>query len=496
LNERKINLDDDYIKFIRFAEYLIEKNGEGVIGMITNNSYIDGITHRQMRKNLLETFDDIYIFDLHGNSKKKEKAPDGGKDENVFDIQQGVGISIFVKKSNKKKGLGKVHHSELYGLREYKYKVLDKNGIETIRWHKLDYKEPYYFFVPKDFGLEDEYKKGFKIDELFDKYGSGVITRNDEVTIQFDKKHMIDLVNDLRVLSESELRQKYNIIDGASWKLKSAKEDIIENENVNRVSEIQYRPFDFRYTLYTKKSGGFLNRPVFATMQHMMSKNISLNTARMIPPKQDWDRVLVSGMITDIHSASDQTYMFPLYLYSEGGTKVSNFNKEIYNKLIANIKVKVQPENVLDYIYAVLHSPSYREKYKEFLRIDFPYVPYPKNEKQFFALAKLGEELRHLHLMESPKVNKYITTYPEAGDDLVEKVKFEDGKVIINKNQYFGGVPEVVWNFYIGGYQPAQKWLKDRKGRKLTNEDIEHYQKMLVAIAETIKLMRDVDKFL
>ncbi|GAJ01731.1 unnamed protein product, partial [marine sediment metagenome] len=187
LKEQNMNaLSDDYIKFIRFSEHFIEKNKSGIVGMITNNSFIDGITHRQMRKHLLETFNEIYILDLHGNSKKKEKAPDGGKDENVFNIMQGVSISIFLRRAEDKKGLGKVYHAELYGKREDKFKALNESDIQTVKWNKIDYSEPYYFFVPKDFRLEEEYKVGFGVNELFVNFGSGIKFRKDNLLI---KKH-------------------------------------------------------------------------------------------------------------------------------------------------------------------------------------------------------------------------------------------------------------------------------------------------------------------
>lgn len=492
LGEKKINLDDDYIKFLRFSEHFIEKNNSGIVAMITNNSFIDGITHRQMRKHMLETFDDIYVLDLHGNAKKKEKTSDGGKDENVFDIQQGVAISIFVRKEGTKQGLGSVHHAELYGVRESKFAALDTGDMKSIKWEALTYAEPSYFFVPKDFGLDGEYNKGFSLAEFFTKYGSGVITRNDDITIKFREAELFSLVDDFKNLSEDELREKYGIQDGASWKLKPAQADVIQNQSINKPVEILYRPFDIRHTLYTHKSGGFLNRPVFATMHNMLSKNLALTTARIVPPNQDWDRVFVCDSVVDIHSTSDQTYVFHLYSYLDNGSRVPNLNKEMVASIEKTVG-KTTPEDIFDYIYAVLYSPNYRDKYKEFLKIDFPRVPYPKDKKQFLSLAVLGKELRELHLLELPKVRKFITSYPESGSNTVEKISYKDERVYINTEQYFGGVPEVAWNFYIGGYQPAQKWLKDRKGRVLTNEDIEHYQEIIVALIETYRVMREID---
>jgi len=496
LGEKKINLDDDYIKFIRFAEHFIEKSRNGIVAMITNNSYIDGITHRQMRKHLLETFDDIYVLDLHGNSKKKEKAPDGGKDENVFDIQQGVAISIFVRKMEDKNGLGTVHHAELYGKRGDKFKALNEGDLKTIKWKKLDYTKPYYFFVPKDFGAAEEYEKGFPVTELFNGYNSGIQTKRDDTTIQFTKREVENTVKDFQNLSESEIRNKFQLPeDGRDWKIKLAQKDLLGDY---KIGSILYRPFDIRCTVYSGRSKGFIAYPREKINRHIFNKdNLVLITCR----NQNFnDLSLVSKYISDLRTYSNPgslgtDYVFPLYLYTEDGSRVSNLKREIVGK-IEEMVDKTSPEDIFDYIYAVLHSPNYREKYKEFLKIDFPRIPYPKNAEGFRKLVALGKELRELHLLESPKVNKFVTTYQVAGSDLVEKVIYKDSNVFINKDQYFGNVPEIAWNFYIGGYQPVQKWLKDRKGRTLTNEDIEHYQKVIVALVETDRIMKEIDRII
>ena len=489
LGERKINIDDDYIKFIRFAEHFIEKNKSGIVAMITNNSFIDGITHRQMRRHLLETFDDIYILDLHGNAKKKETALDGSKDENIFNIMQGVAISILVRKTATKKGLGKIRHAEFYGKREYKFNLLNENDIKTIEWKELNYSKPYYFFVPKDFKLDEEYGKGFKIDEFFSVSNSGVKTDRDTLFIDMDKKILARRIETL-ISGEYDLSFKndYHINDSSGYKMmEQLKGKIFDDEHIQA---ILYRPFDYQWIYYDP---GLISRPAYLAIKHIHKReNLALLTSRSFPANQAFDRVLVTKNIPDIHSASDQTYVFPLYLYSEDSSRLPNFKKEIINK-IEKIVGKVEPEDIFDYIYAVLHSPSYREKYKEFLKIDFPRVPYPADRNKFKKLISLGRELRELHLLESPKVNKFITTYPVDGSNIVEKLTYKDGKVFINKNQYFGQVPESAWNFYIGGYQPAQKWLKDRKGRALTNADIEHYQKMIVVLVETERIMKEID---
>lgn len=495
LNERKINIDDDYIKFIRFAEHFIEKNGSGIVAMITNNSFIDGITHRQMRKHLLETFDNIYILDLHGNSKKKEKAPDGGKDENVFDIQQGVAISIFVRRAGEKNMLGTVHHAELYGVREEKFKTLAESNMQNISWKKLHYSEPYYFFVPKDFGLESDYERGFKVDELFPVSNSGVKTDRDSLFIDIDKNVLERRTQ--RLLPgdyDEKFKQEFRVVDSGSYSLSKKLKNKTFDDNF--LQPIQYRLFDYRWIYYDPS---LISRPGQKVFKHIVSKeNLALLTCRQ-QSTFDFQHVFLTKNLVDICTVSLQTketgYAFPLFLYFEDGSRVPNLKKEIVEK-IETVAGKTKPEDIFDYIYAVLYSPSYREKYKEFLKIDFPRVPYPKSAKSFKALVKLGAELRSLHLLESSKVNQFITTYPVAGSDTVEKLIYKDGNVYINKDQYFGNVPESAWNFYIGGYQPAQKWMKDRKDRTLSNADIEHYQKMIVALAETDRIMKEIDKII
>ena len=495
LGERKINLDDDYIKFIRYAEHFIEKNGSGIVAMITNNSYIDGITHRQMRKHLLETFDSIYVLDLHGNSKKKEKAPDGGKDENVFDIQQGVAISIFVRTSQEKKNLGTVYHSELWGKREQKFSALNAATLENVQWQKLDCPKPNYFFVPKDFGAEEEYSIGFKLDELFTKSSSASKTERDSLCIQFSIDEMKKIVNDFLSLSETDLRYKFSLEDSRDWKLGWAIDDLKKHAGENLYQPILYRPFDTRMTFFTGKSRGFIGTP--GKIGKMLLKdNVALLTSRNFSSQKEFDRAFVTKAIPDIHSASDQTYVFPLYLYADDGLRVPNLNKDITSKISKIIGEEPLPKEIFDYVYAILYSPSYREKYKEFLKIDFPRIPYPTNATQFVAFAKKGAELRSLHLLESPKVNDFITIYPVSGSNLVEAISYKNENVYINTTQYFGDVPEMAWNFYIGGYQPAQKWLKDRKGRTLTNDDIEHYQKMIIAFVETARIMEEINTLL
>jgi len=497
LNEQNLNsLSDDYVKFLRFSEHFIEKNKTGIVAMITNNAFLDGITHRQMRKHLLQTFDAVYVLDLHGSLKKKEKAPDGGKDENVFDIQQGVAISIFIRRNEIKEKLGTIYHSEIFGTRDYKFETLNKSDLEKIKWQKIAYSEPYYFFVPKDFRMKDEYVQGFRVNDLFFQYGSGIKFRKDNLLVKkhFERKNVERLLNDISSLDNSTLYDKYDFNDTADWKL-NEKKKLFHVRDFDNIHPAQYRPFDIRYTYYPlDRISKIIPRGDSrrSLMTNLLKDNVAFITSRQCGSGKHFI-CFCTKYITEISSQPYAPYtIFPLYLYNKDGSKTTNLKKEIVSE-IEKIVGKVSPEDIFDYIYAILHSPNYREKYKEFLKIDFPRVPYPKDTKTFKKLVTLGAELRSLHLLESPKVNQFITTYPIAGSDTVEKLTFKDGKVFINLEQYFGNVPEVAWNFYIGGYQPAQKWLKDRKKRVLNNTDIKHYQKIIVALVETNRIMKEID---
>jgi len=536
LNERNIQpLSDDYIKFIRFGQYFIDKNGSGILAYISNNSFIDGIIHRQMRKHLLESFDKIYIIDLHGNAKKKEVCSDGSPDQNVFDIMQGVSINIFVKTDKKKhKSLGEIFHYDLQGKRDFKYDFLNKNSLNSFKWNQLVFNNPDYYFVNKNFQGEKEYNNGFKIENLFGVFASGLTTERDNLTIHFEDSTLFSMLSDFKSLQPEEIRKKYNEKpDGRDWKMITTKNDI--TNNLGQISHINYRPFDLRKTYYTGKTKGFMAYPRQEVMKHLITGgNIALIAKRGFD-NENSAVGFVTKFISDRRGWSSPGMqgaenIFPLYLYPdtngqqsafESAGRVPNLNMEIVNEIAKSLglqfvtektegnvcmannsevrndfRTTFAPIDILDYIYAVLHSPKYREKYKEFLKIDFPRVPYPKDQKTFFDLVELGSQLREIHLLESPVVEKYITQYPEDGDNVVTKPIYKDGKVFINETQYFVYVPEVAWNFYIGGYQPAQKWLKDRKGRELSTEDLFHYQKIIVALSETDRIMKEIDKII
>jgi len=532
LNERNIQpLSDDYIKFIRFGQHFIDKNGSGILAYISNNSFIDGIIHRQMRKHLLESFDSIYILDLHGNSKKKEICPDGSADQNVFDIMQGVSINLFVKTGKKKKGeLGKAFHFDLFGKRDYKYEFLNENSLKNIKWNILEYNIPNYFLTHKNFSSKDDYVKGFKLDELFVIQSLGIEFGSKEYFLDDSKNKIINFIKGIifnPLVSDQEIENKYGIKTTSGWKFSNLRrKEMLSGFQNKRIKKCINAPFDIKFTYHSD----ILRRPQKDVLQNLHQDNIALITLRQSRAINSFCYFLADNVYSkDVISILDRATGFPLYLYPESSaqqtiepaaTRTPNLNMEIVKQIAESLGLGFVPEkevegnvcfvnspgirddfktifapiDLLDYIYAVLHSPNYREKYKEFLKIDFPRVPYPKDAETFWQLVRLGGQIRQIHLLESPEVEKYITKYPVDGNNLVGKLKFEEGKVYINETQYFANVPEVAWNFYIGGYQPAQKWLKDRKDRNLEFDDILHYQKIIVALAETDLLMKEIDE--
>lgn len=535
----KNSLSDDYVKFIRFAQHLIDKNGSGVLAYISNNSFIDGITHNKMRESLLNSFNKIYILDLHGSFKKLEKTADGGKDENVFDIQQGVSISFFIKTNSK---MNEVLQYDVMGLRDEKYDFLNNNELRTINWKSIKPQSPNLFFKEFDYVSNKAYNDFFSVKDLFRISGTGIKFRKDNLLVKphFNKRSVIQLLEDINTLDNNEILRKYNIEDTSDWKISEKK--LLFRKDESSIRKVQYRLFDFRFTYYPYDK---INEIIVRgdsrreLMKHFQGNNVSLLTTRQ-QSSFDFQHVFISNSFTDMCTISAQskesTNVFPLYTYSENkvqpcldGERIErtpNLNVDIVTQIKEALSLTFTPEkettpgtfapiDLLDYIYAILHSPTYREKYKEFLKIDFPRVPYPKDADTFWQLVKLGGEIRKIHLLESPVVEKLITQYPIDGDNVVSKIRFEEnyqivdgdsikyidpmyemGRVYINDKQYFQMVPKVAWNFYIGGYQPAQKWLKDRKERTLEFDDILHYQKIIVALFETNRLMKEVDAVL
>jgi len=488
-------LSDDYVKFIAFAEDMITKNGSGIVSMITNNGYLDNPTFRGMRWQLAKTFDKIYVLDLHGSAKKNETAPDGSKDENVFDITQGVAIILAIKTSDSAE-LADVYHSEVYGKRRSKFDTL--NG-DMLEFSKLTLDSKMFYFIPKDNRGREEYDAGVGIAELFSLARSrpapGVVTTQDSFAISWSKEEAANKVDRLLgTKDEHEARTLFRLCTTNQWNYEKAKRELIDDNWRSNIYPIDYRPFDIRWTVYDSNVAVHRRE---AIMQHFAGhKNVGLVFNKRIESRRAFADIFVAENITDARRVSlkETNFITPLWLYHDDGTRTPNLALPELKRLVANLSLEPSPEQVFDYIYAALHSPSYRKKYEEFLKTGFPRVPIPANDAKFEQLADYGRQLRELHLMKSPLLQTLDTTFPEPGDCMVGQAKYDGEKVWINYKQYFGNVPEVAWSFYIGGYQPAQKWLKDRKGRQLSSDDLLHYQKIIRILTETHKIMHRIDE--
>lgn len=511
--ERNIQpLSDDYIKFLAFAHWKVKQAEKGIVAMITNNSYLDGIIHRDMRQKLLEDFDLIYILNLHGDAKRPKTTKDGKKDENVFDIRQGVTIGIFVKPERAAKK--QVFYQELIGQREEKYRFLDNHNVSDTKWIKLTPEEPYWFFVPKKFEEEEKYKSFHSVKNIFDKYTRGVVTSRDDFVIAGSKHELTTKINSFinSDLPLDLLKESFKLKDTKKWKVKTAQELLKKkgfNENI--IYQYSYRPFNKRWIYYDDI---VLERSRSSLMKSMIQPNTALVLMRQVY-WNNYSHFFITSDITDSRifiSRRGAADIFPLRLYNlekksqtqllvsiQSEPKTSNIKKEIIDLLSFSYKNPVSPEEIFYYIYAVLYSNIYRQKYLEFLKIDFPRIPFTKNYELFKQLSELGKELAELHLLKSPLLNnptcRFETVNKEC-DSYVRKPFYieKEKRVYINKNQYFTNVSLEVWNYYIGGYQVLCKWLNDRKGKTLSSDEINHYIKIIEALKQTIKIQNEIDK--
>ncbi|MDE0011422.1 MAG: N-6 DNA methylase [Candidatus Poribacteria bacterium] len=518
-------LQSDYVKFIRWAQWRIDRNGEGVIGYIVNNSFLDGPTFRGMRSSILNSFNAIYLLNLHGSSRITEIVPEAEKDENVFDISQGVSILLCVKKRYNISP-AKVYYADMWGLREDKYKALSETDVQTTEWNELQPTSPYYLFVPQATEQRSEYEAGWIITDIFKVDSVGIVTGRDKLTLHWTKKKLHETVADFISLSEDEARRKYKLgKDSRDWKVHLAQVDLRSHPDATQhIQPIHYRPFDTRWTYYTKQGRGFHCLPRSTIMQHLLSENLALCVHRGIK-SPIWQHALVANQISEksyISNRSEPTaHVFPLYLYpnpEELGLSTErslNFKSAFLIALSEalelpqtepfNLPESVSPEEILAYIYAVLYSPTYRKRYYDFLKYDFPRIPLPQNLDQFRTLAVLGQQLIDSHLLKNvsrPKVaptgrgTSAVHRFEGEGDAVVERVRYLDGQVWINPTQYFTDVPVEVWEYEIGSYRVCEKWLKDRRGSVLSHADVRQYRAILVAVAETLAVMREIDAVL
>ena len=533
-------INDDYVKFIRFAQHMIDQNGEGILGFITAHGYLDNPTFRGMRWHLMNSFDRIYVLDLHGNAKRMEISPDGSPDKNVFDIQQGVAIIIAVKHrqtDGDEIGAAKVFQADLWGTRDDKYDRLWSDRLNDDQWQENCPSSPLFRFCSTDEDKEKIYKHGFSLSILYPVNGTGIVTKRDQLNIHHTENEAWQMPNDFILMSEYEVRKKYGLpADVRDWRYEWALADAKEGLSRDNVAAVSYRLFDKRFMYYTGRSRGLCGWPVEKLMRNLKGrKNFGLVTVSKqlasMPTGYYFvsDAPIVNGLIRSDSVSIDS--LFPLYLYPDEqdldqSIRV-NFDPKLYAKIrkaggltgkapapdtamvesgafrTATGDARPDEVKVFDYIYGVLHCPAYRETYAEFLKIDFPRVPFPPSPEVFRTISEQGEALRRLHLMEDAAIGdtKPFKFYGE-GDGVVDKPRFEPqpdgtGRVYINgkgtEGQYFEGVPSVSWGFPIGGYQPAQKWLKDRKARALSYDDIRHYQKIIKILAETDRIMAGIE---
>jgi len=520
-------LNDDYVKFIRFSQWRIEQTGYGVLGFITNHGYLDNPTFRGMRQALMETFDDIYLLDLHGNINKKEKSPNGSKDENVFDIQQGVSIGLFVKRTSKAKR--QVRHFELWGTREMKYEWLNSHDIEETSWQVISPKSPNHAFYVADASMSSEYQSFHAIDQVFARTSSCMNTARDGFVVSFDKAELLNRFERIAHVAPRDvanLREEFQLTDSSWWNFGSAVSDFQRRKNWRNELQLSlYRPFDFRWLADFDE---FIDRPRRDLNRSLRHENLQMAFTRQT--KEEFS-VLASERIFSQHkivTTYDRSYFAPLYVYShdllesQDHVKQANFSLEFLADVESKIG-RVTPEQIFYYLYAILYSPGYRARYAEFLKRDFPRVPLTSDIVLFTKLAKFGERLVNLHLMKAD-VDE-MSRFPVAGSNEVVKVEFEVttqgelddtpargrvvnsrsllsskmtegeilGRVYVNAEQYFDEVPKAVWEYHIGGYQVCQKWLKDRKSRQLSYDDIKHYHGIVSALAQTIELQSEID---
>lgn len=524
-------INDDYVKFIRMAEDLIAKNPSGgVLGFITNHGYLDNPTFRGMRWHLLKTFDSIHIVDLHGSSIRNDAPPGGLTDKNVFDIMPGVSLIIGVKKAGKKIGSATVHHGELWGARSAKYDTLWSGTLGSLAHTLLSVRGPQYPFAPRNHSLEDRYGSGFSLAELVPMNSNGIVTARDSLTIGTSREELEDRLRKFSAGEPEAMRGHFGLgADVRDWRVAWAQADLKPFDE-GRLQPISYRPFDTHWTYYTGNSKGIHCYPRDEVMRNYVEgPNLGLLTTKAHKDAA-FAHAFVTARISEAIFLSGTTASnamnLPLYRYPDSRRPVYTDEGRLDETVRLNLDPKLyaaickaagidpadqagpdddfraatgeaRPSEVklFDYIYGVLHAPAYRERFAEFLRIDFPRIPYPPSPEIFRHVSEKGEQLRRLHLMETAAIGEAPYPYIGEGDDVVARgfPKFEDGKVHINKDQYFADVPEIAWTFPIGGYRPAQKWLKDRRGRTLSFDDVTHYQRIIKILVETDRIMREIE---
>ncbi|NGY54171.1 DNA methyltransferase [Campylobacter sp. CFSAN093232] len=473
---------DDYVKFIRFAQSKIDSQESGIFAFISNNSFLDNPTFRGMRYSLMQSFDKIYILNLHGDTRKKEKAPDGSKDDNVFDIMQGVSINIFIKQNSKAKNTN-IYYHDLYGKRKDKYEFLYENDLNSIKWTLVKNNEPFYLFLPQNNDLLEEYNKGISVKDIFMLSSVGIASSKDAILISTNNKKL-----------EQQVYNFYNEFDK------------------KYIKEIAYKPFDTQKIYYDIKK---VERPRIDIMEHFLGyENIGLIYDRGTNLKEI-SNLFISSKVIDKHLVGANSYVSPLYLYPTTRSKKflkkenPNFNEENFTSKIENFKEsfrtfidelykeKFSPEDILGYIYAVLFHKIYKEKYLDFLKIDFPKIPFVENKKIFKNLSKLGLKLVNLHLLKNDELDFNIgeALFKDIKNKnfKIQKIKYnKDAKeLFINESLYFNKVSPEIYEFKIGGYAVLDKYLKSHKEEDI---DHKHFTLIIQTLDETLKIQDEISK--
>lgn len=520
LDERNSKwLNDDYVKFIRFAQWRIARTGYGILAFISNHSYLNNLTFRGMRQSLMKTFDIIHILDLHGNKRTNEKPPDGGRDDNVFNIQQGVAIGIFIKNAPEKLSPTRIYHTELWGDREDKYNWLDGHDIDTTPWDKLTPESPNYLLVPYNESVSEEYERYWKITDIFPSKVSGIVTSRDEMVIDFEPEPILERVNYFCNSKESneQLCKQLPINMDNELDINKARELIHKEEDLEKyIQSILHFPFDGRFIFY---HDALVERSRKGVMRNLLAgENMALCVGRAGQAVGDvtWNLVFISKKIANFNVfRRGGIRVCPLYRYVEQTEQrhhniSQQFLEEVRRHLNYEIdpadaigfisdgkgdsRTTIGPEDIFHYIYAILHAPKYRKRYKDQLKIDFPHIPLTTNLTLFQQLVSLGEQLAEAHLLQSEDTS-FLPEFPEGGNSEVEEIRWSeiDQRVWINTTQYFAPVRREVWEFRVGGHCPAKKWLTDRKSRILTFDEIQHYRCICGALDKTVKIMEDID---
>ncbi|WQZ21186.1 N-6 DNA methylase [Helicobacter pylori] len=506
---------DDYVKFMRFAQNKIESLGHGLFGFISNNAFLDNPTFRGLRRSLLECYDELYILNLHGNARKKEETPQGAKDENVFNIKQGVSINLFVKKAQATKQ--KIHYYDVYGERAEKYVFLAQNDLNSIEWLELTPRAPFYLLLPLETPLLEEYEQGFSVQDMFQVGGTGICSKRDHVVFHKDKESLLKLLKDFSTLEPSELRRIYKIKkDGRDWRLEYAIRDVRANaDNLEEyIVSCQYRPFDFYYTYYTGKSKSFIAYPRGEVFKHMLPpppptnpktpnqtrKNVALNTPRQLKNNdKSWTQCFISSHINDQGLSSGGNgagVNYPLYQFKHPNY-TENFTPEFRSFIDKHYSHHFEPLEVLSYIYALLYSPNYRKRYEDFLKADYPKILFTNNKDLFRALSLLGIELIGLHVLNQESLNHSFeklkdatigeSYYKEAHDRIIKEPAYNEPELYINHSAYFVGVSQEIHDYRIGGYGVLDKYLKSHKNESCK---FDHVTNIIKVIARTIEIQK------